>query len=88
MVIVDAEGRISLVNRQTERLFGYARHELVGQPVEMLLPEAIRDRHSAQRRAYTSQPEVRPMGVGSRGVRLGAGGVGGPYCADGEVRDS
>jgi len=64
MVIVDSDGRISLVNRQTERLFGYDRHELIGQPVEILLPEAIRDSHTARRQAYTSTPEVRPMGAG------------------------
>ena len=64
MVIVDADGLITLVNRQTERLFGYGRDELVGQPVEVLLPEAIRARHGVQRRAYSSAPEVRPMGAG------------------------
>jgi diguanylate cyclase (GGDEF)-like protein/PAS domain S-box-containing protein len=64
MVIVDADGHITLVNRQTERLFGYSRDELVGQPVEILLPETIRHRHTAQRQAYTTAPEVRPMGAG------------------------
>src|SRR5581483_6894162 len=64
MVIVDSDGRIALVNRQTERLFGYHRQELIGQHVEILLPEAIRKAHSARRQAYTSNPEVRPMGAG------------------------
>ena len=64
MVIVDAEGRIALVNRQTERLFGYRRDELIGQPVEMLLPESVRARHRGQRSAYTAAPDVRPMGAG------------------------
>ena len=47
MVCVDADGRIALVNAQTERLFGYGRDELVGQPVEMLVPDAVRDIHPA-----------------------------------------
>lgn len=64
MVIVDGDGRIVLVNRQTERLFGYERAELVGQPVEVLMPEAARAGHAAKRDGYLAAPEVRPMGAG------------------------
>jgi diguanylate cyclase (GGDEF)-like protein/PAS domain S-box-containing protein len=64
MVVVDRSGRIILVNRQTERLFGYARTELVGRPVEVLLPTGVRERHVAKREGYTAHAEVRPMGAG------------------------
>jgi PAS domain S-box-containing protein len=64
ILLVDGAGRITLVNAQTEVLFGYRRDELVGQPVEQLLPERVRDRHIAQRRRYQSDPKTRPMGAG------------------------
>jgi two-component system, cell cycle sensor histidine kinase and response regulator CckA len=64
MVCVDADGRIALVNAQTERLFGYRRDELVGQPVEMLVPDAVRDVHPAHRAGYVREPQPRPMGAG------------------------
>jgi PAS domain S-box-containing protein len=64
MVIGDANGRISLVNAQTEKLFGFNRDELLGQPVEMLIPERYRGGHVHHRRGYTDSPRLRPMGVG------------------------
>ncbi len=64
MVCVDADGRIALVNAQTERLFGYGRDELVGQPVELLVPDAIRDAHPGHRAGYVGDPRPRPMGAG------------------------
>jgi PAS domain S-box-containing protein len=64
MVCVDADGRIALVNAQTERLFGYGRDELVGQPVEMLVPDAVRDAHPSHRAGYVADPAPRPMGAG------------------------
>jgi len=64
MVIVDERGRITLINAQTEKLFGYARAELVGQPVEVLIPERYRDLHPGHRTSYFGNPHVRPMGVG------------------------
>lgn len=64
MVCVDAQGTITLVNAQTERLFGYQRGELVGQPVEVLIPESARDAHPAHRERYMAEPRPRPMGVG------------------------
>lgn len=64
MVIVDKEGRIRLVNAQTERLFEYKRSELIGQPVEMLVPERFREGHPGQRTHYFADPKARPMGSG------------------------
>ncbi|WP_205697055.1 PAS domain S-box protein [Conexibacter sp. SYSU D00693] len=64
MVIADAAGAIVLVNAQTERLFGYARDELLGQPVELLVPGAARDRHAEHRVRYARDPHTRAMGAG------------------------
>jgi PAS domain S-box-containing protein len=64
MIIVNQEGRIVSVNSQTERLFGYAREELLGQPVEVLVPERFRASHPGLRAGYFAQPRVRPMGEG------------------------
>jgi two-component system cell cycle sensor histidine kinase/response regulator CckA len=64
MVCVDRDGRIALVNAQTERLFGYRRDELTGQPVEMLVPDQVRGLHPAHRAGYVADPRPRPMGVG------------------------
>ena len=63
-IIVDADGGIQLVNAQTERLFGYYREELIGKPVEMLIPERYRSRHVGERCSYYADPRVRPMGLG------------------------
>jgi PAS domain S-box-containing protein len=62
-VVVDQSGNIVLVNGQTERLFGYERGELVGQPVELLVPEKFRAGHPAHRDGYMAAPAHRPMGV-------------------------
>lgn len=64
MVIVNRDGVIVLVNAQTEKLFGYTRQELLGQPVEILLPAAMRGRHVGHRTSYIADPQVRPMGAG------------------------
>jgi PAS domain S-box-containing protein len=64
MVIVDATGRIELVNQQAEALFGYARHELLGQAVEILVPERFRGRHAGHRAGFVAEPHSRPMGTG------------------------
>lgn len=64
MVIADAQGRILLVNGETERLFGYRRDELIGHPVEILMPERFRGRHPQQRQEYTAHPRTRPMDEG------------------------
>jgi PAS domain S-box-containing protein len=64
MVFVNEDGKIVLVNAQTEHLFGYARAELIGQSVEILLPERFKDQHVKDRRSYSRQPRVRPMASG------------------------
>jgi PAS domain S-box-containing protein len=64
VVIVDRGGKMVLVNKQTERLFGYARHELIGQSVEILVPERFRGRHPEHRVGYFGDPRVRSMGSG------------------------
>jgi PAS domain-containing protein len=64
MVIVNQRGEIVLVNSQTEKLFGYLRGELLGRPVEMLVPQRFRDRHPAHRKNFFATPRVRAMGHG------------------------
>ncbi|MBI3271335.1 MAG: PAS domain S-box protein [Planctomycetes bacterium] len=64
MVIVDHQGRIVLVNAQTERLFGHPRADLLGRSVERLIPERFRARHSAHAIGFFAAPTVRPMGAG------------------------
>ena len=63
-VAVDEQGMIMLVNTQLERMFGYERSEIIGQPVEKLVPERFHSRHSTHRSQYTHEPRVRPMGIG------------------------
>jgi len=63
-VIVDAAGLIVIVNAQTERLFGYHRDELIGQPVEVLMPLRYRQAHRTHRGHYTAAPHPRAMGSG------------------------
>ncbi|MFZ6045237.1 response regulator [Pseudomonas sp. CR3202] len=62
IVLVDTRGRIAMVNRQTEQLFGYTRQQLLDAPVEMLLPEALRDAHADLREGFQRKPEQRRMG--------------------------
>ena len=64
MVIVDPEGIIILVNSQTEKLFGYDRQELLGKPVERLVPARFRHKHQDYRASFSNNPRVRPMGSG------------------------
>src|SRR5262249_59632247 len=61
---IDANGRITLVNRAAERMFGYGQHELTGQTLEVLLPERFRAQHREHRVGYFAAPRVRPMGSG------------------------
>lgn len=64
IVIADEKGRIADVNAQALHLFGYEREELVGQRIEMLLPDRLRKSHEAHRAGYTENTHARPMGVG------------------------
>ncbi len=64
MVVVNEAGNILLVNSQCEGLFGYSRAELVGQPVELLVPEGLRAAHVEHRARYASEPRPRSMGLG------------------------
>jgi PAS domain S-box-containing protein len=59
---VDADGRIVLLNAVAEKMFGYSRAELLGQPVELLIPFDLRGAHGKHRAAYRSHPTTRPMG--------------------------
>jgi methyl-accepting chemotaxis protein len=63
-VAIDREGVIELVNAQTEKLFGYRREELLGQPVEMLVPQRFRGNHPAHRTGFFGDPRARMMGLG------------------------
>src|SRR5271166_5480800 len=64
MVMIDQAGKIVMVNTQAERVFGYSRTELVGQPVEMLVPERFRSHHPELRNSFFVDPRPRPMGAG------------------------
>jgi PAS domain S-box-containing protein len=64
ILIVDDGGRIDLVNRQTEQLFGYARDEIVGMNIDQLVPERFRRQHASHRTHYVGDPRARQMGAG------------------------
>jgi PAS domain S-box-containing protein len=64
ILLIDAGGRITLVNAAAERMFGYTRAELLNQGLERLLPERTRATHVVHRTGYFAEPRVRPMGLG------------------------
>jgi len=64
MIIIDDRGKIAVVNGQAESMFGYTRDEMLGQPIEMLLPERLREQHVQNRNAFNADPRLRPMGAG------------------------
>jgi PAS domain S-box-containing protein len=63
VLAVDASGRIALLNAQAERMFGYSRAELVGKPIEVLVPQRFRGRHADLRKRAAADPRIRPMGT-------------------------
>ena len=64
MVMIGPTGQIEMINTQTERLFGYDRSELLGKPIEILVPERFRRNHPTLRSAFFATPLARPMGAG------------------------
>src|SRR5437016_5869409 len=64
IVIVNHEGRIVLINLQTEKMFGYTRQQLLNQPIEILIPERLRGKHRGHRAGFMGHPGLRPMGAG------------------------
>lgn len=64
VIVTTADGDISFINHAGEALFGYDRSELIGRPVEILIPSRSRRSHRVERQAYTTAPRVRPMGLG------------------------
>lgn len=71
VLIIDHDGVLRYVNHRTELLFGYPRTALLGEKVEMLLPERFRQRHEAHRARFFTDPRPRQMGIGMefRGLR-------------------
>jgi PAS domain S-box-containing protein len=64
VIMVNREGNIGLVNAAVEAVFGYTRNEIMGCPIEVLIPERFRKRHSGDREGYFADPEIRTMGAG------------------------
>jgi PAS domain S-box-containing protein len=64
LIVVDSRGRIVDANAKAEEIFGYGELELIGKPIEVLVPERLRDKHRGTRREYLSAPRSRPMGFG------------------------
>src|ERR1700726_1569295 len=64
MLIIDGSGVVQFTNLQVSALFGYSREDVIGRPIEMLMPERFRGRHVAHRDRYVQASRVRPMGAG------------------------
>jgi anti-anti-sigma factor len=70
VALADGEGMLTLANRRLAEMFGYEHAELIGRPVESLIPAGLRAAHRSHRAAYAQAPEARPMGAGARLVGL------------------
>jgi PAS domain S-box-containing protein len=64
ILVINKEGSIELSNPCAEKLFGYNPAELIGKPIEVLIPESLRHKHTHHREGYFSTPKARPMGLG------------------------
>ncbi|HEX8108309.1 MAG TPA: PAS domain S-box protein, partial [Kofleriaceae bacterium] len=64
VIVCDPAGLIVLVNAETERMFGYRRNELIGQRIDVLVPDRVRGQHNRHVLGYTGSPRLRPMGIG------------------------
>ena len=75
MILSDQDGRIVLLNTNTERMFGYSKDELLGEEIEVLVPERFRTVHRKERTTYYADPSIRRMGVGRELSARGKDGV-------------
>ena len=64
MIIIDGSGAIQFVNRQVSSLFGYAHDEIIGRPIELLMPQRFHARHVGHRERYRNKVRLPPMGAG------------------------
>jgi len=64
VLVIDESGIVRFMNAQAELIFAYPRQDVLGEQLEMLLPDAVRDRHVQHRRGFFADPRVRPMGLG------------------------
>jgi len=64
MIMTNPDGVVKFANAETERMFGYAIDELIGQSIDLLVPARLRSNHAALRRGFFSDPSKRPMGAG------------------------
>jgi len=64
MILTDSSGKISMINKQTEVLFGYERNELIGEKIEILVPRRLKQHHPHHRQKFHDHPKARPMGAG------------------------
>ena len=64
IIVVDSDGAIAMINNEVERLFGFSREELLGRPIEVLLPQKLLSKHEAQHKGFTIHPDARQLGTG------------------------
>jgi PAS domain S-box-containing protein len=64
VIAVNHEAKIIIVNRSAELMFGFQKSELIGQPIEILLPDVLREKHKEHRTGFIDKPRNRPMGIG------------------------